>query len=177
VGQNQRPKVHRGRSRIRPRLAGCTSGPNRPATPGWRPTRSVLWRGGAELVKHLETRFIALPAWRENDMAQKVTHRMANGVKRASSCFNPAIWPPAWLASPPAEPTPPTPPVKATVSASSLTPLAEPVPLPSGPVCRRHPLAGVVDVLIHGGRSARRDCARCGRFVAFTTWYGHPSLN
>jgi hypothetical protein len=29
------------------------------------------------------------------------------------------------------------------------------------------------DVPIHGGRSIRRDCARCGRFIAFPLWYGH----
>ncbi|MBI2826536.1 MAG: hypothetical protein HYX69_17835 [Planctomycetia bacterium] len=28
------------------------------------------------------------------------------------------------------------------------------------------------DVPIHGGRSVRRDCGRCGRFSAFTIWYG-----
>jgi hypothetical protein len=28
------------------------------------------------------------------------------------------------------------------------------------------------DVPIHGGRSIRRDCARCGRFIAFPLWYG-----
>ena len=29
------------------------------------------------------------------------------------------------------------------------------------------------DVPIHGGRSIRRDCARCGRFLSFPLWYGH----
>ena len=28
------------------------------------------------------------------------------------------------------------------------------------------------DVPIHNGRSARRDCARCGRFLGFPVWYG-----
>lgn len=28
------------------------------------------------------------------------------------------------------------------------------------------------DTPIHGGRSVRRDCARCGRFVDFPVWYG-----
>lgn len=28
------------------------------------------------------------------------------------------------------------------------------------------------DVPIHGGRSLRRDCGRCGRFIAFTVWHG-----
>ncbi|HUY88705.1 MAG TPA: hypothetical protein VMV10_08220 [Pirellulales bacterium] len=28
------------------------------------------------------------------------------------------------------------------------------------------------DVPIHGGRSIRRDCARCGRFIDFPIWYG-----
>jgi hypothetical protein len=30
------------------------------------------------------------------------------------------------------------------------------------------------DVPIHGGRSIRRDCARCGRFLGFPLWYGQP---
>ena len=37
-----------------------------------------------------------------------------------------------------------------------------------------------VDVLIHGGQSVRRDCACCGRFIAFMVWYGRlsqPSKN
>jgi hypothetical protein len=29
-----------------------------------------------------------------------------------------------------------------------------------------------VDVSIHGGRSVRRDCARCGQFVSFPVWHG-----
>jgi hypothetical protein len=32
-----------------------------------------------------------------------------------------------------------------------------------------------VDVAIHNGRSTRRDCARCGRFLAFTVWHGEPA--
>ena len=31
-----------------------------------------------------------------------------------------------------------------------------------------------VDVPIHGGRSIRRDCAACGRFVRFTVWNQAP---
>ncbi len=53
-----------------------------------------------------------------------------------------------------------------------------PPPLPAaGPVCRRHPRGGVVDVQIHGGRSVRRDCQQCGRFIDFVLWYGQPSRN
>lgn len=48
---------------------------------------------------------------------------------------------------------------------------------PLGPVCRWHPTSGIVDVEIHNGRSTRRDCAECGKFVAFTRWYGNPSMN
>ncbi len=29
-----------------------------------------------------------------------------------------------------------------------------------------------VDVSIHAGRSIRRDCGRCGRFLGFPVWYG-----
>lgn len=32
-----------------------------------------------------------------------------------------------------------------------------------------------VDVPIHGGRSARRECAGCGKFVTFSLWYGRWS--
>jgi len=46
-----------------------------------------------------------------------------------------------------------------------------------GPVCQRHPRAGVVDVLIHHGQSTRRDCIACGRFIMFTRWYENRSLN
>jgi len=31
------------------------------------------------------------------------------------------------------------------------------------------------DVTIHDGRSTRRDCATCGRFLCFPTWYGNPA--
>jgi hypothetical protein len=42
---------------------------------------------------------------------------------------------------------------------------------PSKPVCR---CGGTIwrDVPIHEGRSVRRDCAHCGRFIEFTIWYG-----
>lgn len=29
-----------------------------------------------------------------------------------------------------------------------------------------------IDATIHKGQSTRRDCARCGRFIAFVKWYG-----
>ena len=32
------------------------------------------------------------------------------------------------------------------------------------------------DVLIHDGRSTRRDCARCGRFIDFSRWYDAVAL-
>lgn len=31
------------------------------------------------------------------------------------------------------------------------------------------------DVAIHGGRSVRRDCARCCRFLSFPVWHGRPN--
>lgn len=33
------------------------------------------------------------------------------------------------------------------------------------------------DRAIHAGQSIRRDCRRCGRFVAFTVWYRRPCDN
>lgn len=42
----------------------------------------------------------------------------------------------------------------------------------SAPRCRRCGSAATLDVTIHEGASTRRDCARCGRFIAFTAWYG-----
>lgn len=32
------------------------------------------------------------------------------------------------------------------------------------------------DVPIHHGRSVRRDCGRCGRFLSFPNWYGNYTL-
>ncbi len=32
------------------------------------------------------------------------------------------------------------------------------------------------DVPIHDGRSTRRDCARCGRFIDFSRWYDAVAL-
>lgn len=32
------------------------------------------------------------------------------------------------------------------------------------------------DVPIHDGRSVRRDCGRCGRFIKFPIWYGNGTL-
>jgi hypothetical protein len=31
------------------------------------------------------------------------------------------------------------------------------------------------DVPIHNGQSVRRDCGRCGRFLAFPVWYGNTT--
>ena len=33
------------------------------------------------------------------------------------------------------------------------------------------------DVPIHKGRSIRRDCVRCGHFVAFLVWYGKATVS
>ncbi|MGD9721416.1 MAG: hypothetical protein AB7O59_09425 [Pirellulales bacterium] len=33
-----------------------------------------------------------------------------------------------------------------------------------------------LDVPIHDGQSTRRDCARCGRFIDFSRWYGRDAL-
>jgi hypothetical protein len=43
------------------------------------------------------------------------------------------------------------------------------------PVCRCGSTTWL-DVAIHDGRSNRRDCARCGRFIDFSRWYGTDAL-
>ncbi len=49
----------------------------------------------------------------------------------------------------------------------------KPLPLPAGvDCCDRCRGISVRDVPIHGGRSVRQDCATCGRFRRFSTWYG-----
>src|SRR5690606_36877874 len=40
------------------------------------------------------------------------------------------------------------------------------------PVCRRCGSDQYLDIPIHGGRSLRRDCAKCRRFQCFPLWYG-----
>jgi hypothetical protein len=42
---------------------------------------------------------------------------------------------------------------------------------PMKPVCRCGSTTWL-DVPIHGRQSVRRDCARCGRFIDFSMWYG-----
>lgn len=48
-------------------------------------------------------------------------------------------------------------------------------PAQAKPVCRCGS-ATWLDVAIHDGRSNRRDCARCGRFIDFSRWYGADAL-
>jgi hypothetical protein len=43
------------------------------------------------------------------------------------------------------------------------------------PVCRCGSTTWL-DVAIHDGQSTRRDCARCGRFIDFSRWYGTVAL-
>ncbi len=43
---------------------------------------------------------------------------------------------------------------------------------PADAVCRCGS-AEYTDVVIHGGASTRRDCARCGRFIGFTRWHAN----
>ena len=40
-----------------------------------------------------------------------------------------------------------------------------------GPACPRCGSTRRVDVVVHAGRSTRRDCARCGRFLTFARWH------
>ena len=43
---------------------------------------------------------------------------------------------------------------------------------PEVTLCDRCGCSRMKDIPIHGGRSIRRDCARCGRFKNFSVWYG-----
>ena len=43
--------------------------------------------------------------------------------------------------------------------------------------CRRCHSENVVNVPIHGGKSARRDCGDCGAFIDFPSWHGSTSSN
>lgn len=47
-------------------------------------------------------------------------------------------------------------------------PAAKPVCRCGSTTCR--------EVAIHDGQSTRRDCAGCGRFLAFSRWYGTDAL-
>jgi hypothetical protein len=49
----------------------------------------------------------------------------------------------------------------------------DPHELPAGVACcDRCGATETVGTTIHGGQSTRQDCARCGRFRRFSTWYG-----
>lgn len=48
-------------------------------------------------------------------------------------------------------------------------------PAQATPVCRCGSNKWL-EVPIHGGRSKRRDCARCGRFIDFSRWYDTDAL-
>lgn len=49
---------------------------------------------------------------------------------------------------------------------------ARAVDRPGQTVCRTCGCEEYVDVPVHGGRSVRRDCRKCGGFVAFVRWNG-----
>jgi hypothetical protein len=71
---------------------------------------------------------------------------------------------------PPPSPTPPEPVLP--------PPPPTPPPPPAGSAAPRCPHCGSAatrDVAIHAGRSVRRDCATCGRFVSFPVWYGEAA--
>lgn len=61
----------------------------------------------------------------------------------------------------------PDPASAATLAADDESPRPEAAieELAAGPRCSRCGCAQYIDVAIHGGRSTRRDCARCGRFL------------
>ena len=60
-----------------------------------------------------------------------------------------------------------------SLAASQPTTWSAPTPrtFPPG-TCDRCGSVKSVDVSIHDGISVRRDCAKCGRFMAFPVWYG-----
>jgi hypothetical protein len=51
----------------------------------------------------------------------------------------------------------------------------QPRAVPAEPHCPKCLATEFRDLPIHGGQSVRRDCAMCGRFVAFPIWCGEPS--
>ena len=91
-------------------------------------------------------------------------------------------WPPAWLTSP--LPCASERRVSADPIELAADHVPEPVdeasqPLPTTSVssagCRRCGSTGWRDVPIHNGRSTRRDCAGCGRFIDFPVWHGRSA--
>ncbi len=58
----------------------------------------------------------------------------------------------------------------------TTTQMAEEPTDPDSPRCLRCGSADYRDILIHEGRSGRRDCARCGRFIDFPMWLGRDDL-
>lgn len=108
-------------------------------------------------------------------MSNENTSKGRNALKHVSTC---CAWPPPWLAT--ASPAPP----KAARQPEPIEPQApRPTPPPVAqtdkPVCRCGSYT-YRDTPIHEGRSTRRDCAECGRFLAFVVWYGrllYPSEN
>jgi hypothetical protein len=108
-------------------------------------------------------------------MKETHTYSNSNALVRGPSRTTP--WPPAWLR--PTETTPVDAPPPAEIMPAE--PQAEP-PLDAVPAvcvepavaqkCRRCGSRATVDTPIHQGQSIRRDCAKCGRFRSFPTWYG-----
>ena len=108
---------------------------------------------------------------------------VGNGVIHVSNCFT---WPPAWLSTPsPATPpatSDPIPPADAANEPQANEPQATAPPADTAiapapaavPRCRKCGSTEFRDVPIHDGRSVRRDCAKCGRFLAFPLWHGVP---
>jgi hypothetical protein len=98
-------------------------------------------------------------------------------------------WPPAWLTSTAETPAIVEDTAKTTALPANLQPLgetpqaaelsavvtgppamaAEPLDA-SAAVCRCGSTC-YIDLPIHDGRSMRRDCERCGRFISFPVWY------
>ena len=104
--------------------------------------------------------------------------RERNAVDRGPSRTN--TWPPAWLQGPAEtdrlpnhEPQAPSPmsPAQQLDHSIILMPTERPYSSGSGPQCPRCHARDFIDVPIHGGQSARRDCARCDRFISFPVWY------
>jgi hypothetical protein len=126
----------------------------------------------------------------ENDM----TNIQGYSVRHASTCLSPVAWPPPWLTTADAAREGDTlrqmkergeladagdnQHTRLSQAATTTLDAVPPTPAVNLPpaVCRCGSVAWQ-DFPIHGGRSTRRDCAVCGKFLSFIRWCSNPSRN